>query len=763
MNRVNRKRKEKNKSVVVTFLLIMSICIGFCVLSAYINCKTKEHGMGTIRYNTDWLARQIKSRVDSSREQLELLSHVIAQMPEQNAEKVGQVMDTFDRSGLISRLEILTAENKLLTENGVNDPGSLRFENEKSHGTYISDITTDVLSPEKKIIRMAVPISRDDTVSGILYGIIDLDSFSKIFDVSDFENKVGLYIVDGASGDFLLNTWYEGLGNMNTPGSERVHTNLREGRSGATVFYSKMAKERFYAYYEPIQINQWMLVLSISESGLLDDINMVRNALYLMMLYMILCFGVYGIYLMRTNRREVDGHIHVLQIQKTLFGSYRTPGYLQRALKQVAQATDAEAAIFLRVRENKEIEEYQWGDNQSKINFDFSREEGRFIESELISSAEESASGSWKAGGRNSSSDQMTQIMSAHGIHSYLYTVIINSSDAITDIMLALNTSRSERSLSLLEYLVSSFAMAVKNTEYFQQAKRFGHYDGLTGLLNRNSYQETLRKYQKQRLSRFGCAYIDVNGLHAINNQGGHEAGDRMLCCVANALKWQFGEDYAYRIGGDEFIVFCENIDHQSMMDKLTAAEADINQNEYYISIGVDWCAEQGNVHNMLKAAEARMWEAKSAYYLQKDGIYKSKTAMWEQESVLIDDKDMESFLGTMSCIYWAVYLVDLNTEEARVIYMPSYFYKMYMQAEKNYIKAMQIYLSNMICSEDKRQFEAVLNYRNVEKQLDAGNIPMQIYRKVDGGKIQLRIYKTPCYSNECKETLWLFEDMSED
>ena len=49
--------------------------------------------------------------------------------------------------------------------------------------------------------------------------------------------------------------------------------------------------------------------------------------------------------------------------------------------------------------------------------------------------------------------------------------------------------------------------------------------------------------------------YIDVVGLHEINNHLGHKAGDGMLCAVAGAMQRMFPLADTYRIGGDEFVV----------------------------------------------------------------------------------------------------------------------------------------------------------------------------------------------------------------
>ncbi|MBR1853652.1 MAG: GGDEF domain-containing protein, partial [Lachnospiraceae bacterium] len=45
-----------------------------------------------------------------------------------------------------------------------------------------------------------------------------------------------------------------------------------------------------------------------------------------------------------------------------------------------------------------------------------------------------------------------------------------------------------------------------------------------------------------------------------VNDNLGHECGDRVIIGAANALKKSFGAEHTYRIGGDEFIVVLENL-----------------------------------------------------------------------------------------------------------------------------------------------------------------------------------------------------------
>ena len=89
-------------------------------------------------------------------------------------------------------------------------------------------------------------------------------------------------------------------------------------------------------------------------------------------------------------------------------------------------------------------------------------------------------------------------------------------------------------------------------------------HDPLTELPNRTLFLDRLR----QALSRLGrtqtclaVMFLDLDRFKAINDAQGHAAGDALLRDVSRRLSGALrGGDTAARIGGDEFVVLCEDI-----------------------------------------------------------------------------------------------------------------------------------------------------------------------------------------------------------
>ena len=145
-------------------------------------------------------------------------------------------------------------------------------------------------------------------------------------------------------------------------------------------------------------------------------------------------------------------------------------------------------------------------------------------------------------------------------------------------------------------------------------AEKSANIDVLTGLQNRNRYETFCKGLEKEREGTI-CIYIDANGLHEINNNQGHLAGDRMLRFIADALKVRFGEDGVYRIGGDEFVVFCQESKRNKIDKMLDSIHEEMARNDYHISAGYTVCDSSMTVDELIKSAETKMYEAKKKYY----------------------------------------------------------------------------------------------------------------------------------------------------
>lgn len=151
--------------------------------------------------------------------------------------------------------------------------------------------------------------------------------------------------------------------------------------------------------------------------------------------------------------------------------------------------------------------------------------------------------------------------------------------------------------------------------------------DELTGLHNRRGFMvlaaQALSLATRQRKSAQLC-FIDMDGLKRINDEIGHEAGDRALVELAGVLKKTFRQsDVVARLGGDEFVIFApEASEHtkpsiRARLDAQIAAHNDGPGREFVLSASVGLTtydpAAPETLEALLSRADALMYEQKRA------------------------------------------------------------------------------------------------------------------------------------------------------
>ncbi|HAS73233.1 MAG TPA: hypothetical protein DCS67_03720 [Clostridiales bacterium UBA8960] len=130
------------------------------------------------------------------------------------------------------------------------------------------------------------------------------------------------------------------------------------------------------------------------------------------------------------------------------------------------------------------------------------------------------------------------------------------------------------------ELLNSQRELAKKNQELNLlngELERLATRDPLTGLYNRRLLFEKFfeEKRRAERLSyALALAVIDINHFKKVNDQLGHAAGDELLIRFSSLMLGMIREslDFAFRIGGDEFLILfanCNAVQGEAILERL--------------------------------------------------------------------------------------------------------------------------------------------------------------------------------------------------
>ena len=145
-------------------------------------------------------------------------------------------------------------------------------------------------------------------------------------------------------------------------------------------------------------------------------------------------------------------------------------------------------------------------------------------------------------------------------------------------------------------------------------------HDPLTGIMNRGAF-DSMKDFLKQSSKPMALLLVDIDHFKSVNDTYGHEMGDRVLQKVGQLLKQSFrSEDYAARIGGDEFVVLLNDFkeEHRSvislklgkMLEQLQETSDGLPQ--VTLSVGVAF-SKQGYSDTIFNQADKALYAVKEA------------------------------------------------------------------------------------------------------------------------------------------------------
>jgi diguanylate cyclase (GGDEF)-like protein len=172
-----------------------------------------------------------------------------------------------------------------------------------------------------------------------------------------------------------------------------------------------------------------------------------------------------------------------------------------------------------------------------------------------------------------------------------------------------------------LEAVAGQLAVAIERAELFSRVSRLAYEDPLTGLANRRALEERLERAVARAVERraeLAVLLCDVDELKAINDELGHDGGDRALRRVAEALVAAAATrpgNLVGRLSGDEFCVVMEGATVEKARALAAATLAALAEPaEVRISISCGAAAigrGVGTPGQLLRAADAALYRAK--------------------------------------------------------------------------------------------------------------------------------------------------------
>lgn len=191
------------------------------------------------------------------------------------------------------------------------------------------------------------------------------------------------------------------------------------------------------------------------------------------------------------------------------------------------------------------------------------------------------------------------------------------------------NTSFNEDDIETMDYIKHELELALKNFFVQDQLRKAANRDELTGIYNRRGFKALLSeelKAMKLNKKDSCVVLIDLDDFKSINDNYGHNEGDKVLIKFSGILKENIGDkDICARMAGDEFVVIFKNSDEKAAHIKMELirekfSEYKVGNIRLNFSYGVSLIKLDGEFtkEHILSKADKRMYEDKKNKYCKR-------------------------------------------------------------------------------------------------------------------------------------------------
>lgn len=286
--------------------------------------------------------------------------------------------------------------------------------------------------------------------------------------------------------------------------------------------------------------------------------------------------------------------------------------------------------------------------------------------------------------------------------------------------------------------------------------------DSLTGLLNRNAFDDDVEFIQATHDKPLTVMYMDLIGLHEINNHLGHARGDVVLCELADAARAYFGDDNIYRIGGDEFVIISFAHSMAQSARQMGYMRQELLDHGCELSVGMAESDDVEDIPDLVNQAENEMRKDKKRYYASGSGKRQLRTLNKQLEDILVRNKDMESLLQHLNTRYSIAYVVNLRADTQRPVVVPGYVQKMLDKHGGSFHEMLLDYCDKLVAPAYRDGFRMLFDYDYVRDRICREGAIRYAYVRNDGERFLITIFPD---THSVDEVMWVFakEDTSSE
>lgn len=468
-----------------------------------------------------------------------------------------------ERNVMFQRFGIADASGNAKVTNGekINISSRQYFQECMKNKKASSEIKKSALI-EEMICIIAVPILKDGEAIGVLYGCTDLKVFN-IYENTILENEKtyiqvidpdGTYIVKEPSGILgKRDNIFDGLNRVESQTSLRK---IQEKVKNEEPTYIEISDGecRETVCFTPLKLNHWCVVTVMDQSSTTNSIDYILgHDVYIMIIRVtvgVLLLSFLILYFSWQEKRQIEEFNERLLIDEKLFriASEKSGVIIMSYIIKTKQLHFINPDMFGLKLPDKI-------DNAPENFVHYLSDKNKNLHEELHTILKNMENGEGKR----------------------TFFVTVKHSDQ-EELILRIQLTSLFGTNGEIRQCIGVIEDATETQHLREKADR----DSLTGLYNRSYAVEKingmLQEFSPVPECVHTCVLMDLDNFKKLNDTLGHQKGDQALQDVANILRQHFREyDIVCRLGGDEFLVFVQNIPRNvieknigSLLKKLT-------------------------------------------------------------------------------------------------------------------------------------------------------------------------------------------------
>ncbi len=312
---------KRDRSLTATGILIAFIMVLLIFAYYQINSVLRQRSLLRLEEGANTAIEEITSKLERDSRLLNATASIISQADNFDIDATLAVMKSMNPLLETMNVRVLFPDDRILSADGTitnaSEKGNFTFAQEAPLGEHISNRTYE-LNTGKPILRHFVPIIQDGKTAALLYGVTDLESLPDTLNIDNIYNASAfVYIIDTKSGDFLVDTWHDTLGNTadfsasqstrKTKGDktwEEYLDDLVKLKSGYVIYRTPNTGGWEYMYYAPIGINDWSIAVDVPEKEAFYNVFAVRRVCILLGVLMAVTIILYYLWV-RHNAKQM--------------------------------------------------------------------------------------------------------------------------------------------------------------------------------------------------------------------------------------------------------------------------------------------------------------------------------------------------------------------------------------------------------------------------------------------------------------------------